>query len=282
MSNSEIFITKKPISELLGKYISFYYFHQYFKENQIKKIVFYPNLVNAVTIYKNSYLIFKQKNVSVTKQSASDEYNLFYAGIRKLIGVAEMETPFDKIGVAFEPLGIHHFTEKPYLEILPNKFDCVFTEFNADIFPTLDKVYRTFDLDERVKILDDYFLSKLNDFKEETIEKAIDLIAKNNQKYKVSELAEELKISQKTLNRKFQKQLNCTVKDYLDIAQFRKSFNHFLNSDKKDKLTNLALEFDYYDQSEFIRQFKKITGINPKKLFQNVEHFGEEDIFWGK
>ena len=133
-----------------------------------------------------------------------------------------------------------------------------------------------------MKILDDYFLSKLNDFKEETIEKAIDLIAKNNQKYKVSGLAEELKISQKTLNRKFQKQLNCTVKDYLEIAQFRKSFNHFLNSDKKDKLTNLALEFDYYDQSEFIRQFKKITGNNPKKLFQNVEHFGEEDIFWGK
>lgn len=282
MSNSEIFITKKPKSELLGKYISFYYFHQYFEKDKVRKIVFYPNIVNAVTIYKNSYLIFKNKNSSITKPSIDDTFSLFYDGIKKNIGIAELETPFDKIGVGFEPLGIHHFTEKPYLEILPNKFDCVFSEFNADIFPTLNKVYRTFDLDERVKILDDYFLSKLNDFKEETIEKAIDLIAKNNQKYKVSGLAEELKISQKTLNRKFQKQLNCTVKDYLEIAQFRKSFNHFLNSDKKDKLTNLALEFDYYDQSEFIRQFKKITGNNPKKLFQNVEHFGEEDIFWGK
>ena len=282
MANSEIFITRKPESEMLQKHISFYYFHQYFEKNQVRKIVFYPNIINAVTIYKNSYLIFKHKNVSITKQSTSDEYNLFYAGIRKLIGVAEMETPFDKIGVAFEPLGIHHFTEKPYQEILSNNNDCVFTEFNADVFPTLEKVYHTFDLDKRVKILDEYFLAKLNDFKDETVEMAIELVAKNNQKYKVSGLAEELKISQKTLNRKFQKQLNCTVKDYLDIAQFRKSFNHFLNSDKKDKLTNLALEFDYYDQSEFIRQFKKITGNNPKKLFQNVEHFGEEDIFWGK
>ena len=183
---------------------------------------------------------------------------------------------------AFEPLGIHHFTEKPYLEILPNKFDCVFTEFNADIFPILDKVYHTFDLDERVRILDEYFLSKLNDFEEKTVEKAIELVAKNNQKFKVSELTEELNISQKTLNRKFQKQLNCTVKDYLEIAQFRKSFNHFLNLNQSIKLTDLAYKFDYYDQSEFIRQFKKITGINPKKLFQNVENLGEEDIFWGK
>ena len=92
----------------------------------------------------------------------------------------------------------------------------------------------------------------------------------------------KLKISQKTLNRKFQKQLNCTVKDYFEIAQFRKSFNHFLNQNQSIKLTDLAYKFDYYDQSEFIRQFKKITGINPKKLFQNVENLGEEDIFWGK
>lgn len=282
MSDSDIFITKKPNSEILRKHISFYYFHQYFEKDKVRKIVFYPNIINAVTIYKNSYLVFKHKNVSITKQSQVEEYNLFYAGIRKLIGIAEMETPFDKIGAVFEPLGIHHFTEKTYQEILPSKFDCVFTEFNADIFPILDKVYHTFDLDERVRILDEYFLSKLNDFEEKTVEKAIELVAKNNQKFKVSELAEELNISQKTLNRKFQKQLNCTVKDYLEIAQFRKSFNHFPNQNPSIKLTDLAYKFDYYDQSEFIRQFKKITGINPKKLFQNVENLGEEDIFWGK
>jgi AraC-like DNA-binding protein len=282
MYNSEIFITKKPNSEIISRYISYYYFHQNFEKNKVQRIIFYPNTINAVTIYKNSYLVFKNKYISTTKPSKNEEFNLFYSGIKSQIGISEMETPFDKIGIAFEALGIHRFIQKPYQDVLSINDNCVFTEFNADIFPTLENVYATYDFNERVKILDEYFLSKLIDFNEKLIEQAIELIAKNHQKYKVYELAEELKTSTKTLNRNFHKHLNCSVKEYLDVAQFRKSFNHFLVGVEKENLTSLSHHFNYYDQSEFIRHYKKITGITPKKLFQNVKHFGEEDIFWGK
>ena len=282
MYNSEIFISKKPNSEIISRYISYYYFHQNFERNKVQRIIFYPNTINAVTIYKNSYLVFKNKYISTTKPFKNKEFNLFYSGIKSQIGISEMETPFDKIGIAFEALGIHRFIQKPYKDVLSKNDNCVFTEFNADIFPTLENVYATYDLNERVKILDEYFLSKLIDFNEKLIEQALELIAKNHQKYKVYELAEELKTSTKTLNRKFHKQLNCSVKDYLEVSQFRKSFNHFLVNIEKENLTTLSHHFNYYDQSELIRHYKKITGIAPKKLFQNVKHFGEEDIFWGK
>lgn len=280
MENSELFITKKPESEILRKYISYYYFHQWKEENQIKKIIFYPNIVNALTIYKNSFLDFTNRFISTTKPSEKEEYNVFYSGIKRNFAIAEMQAPFDKIGIAFEPLGINYFLEKPVSEFISKNNDWKFFGFENSIEMMLNEIFETDNFDKKVKILDDYFLSLLNNFNDEILEKSLELIQQKNQKYKVSELAAELKISQKTLNRKFRKYLNCTVKDYLEVAQFRKSFNHFLNENKSEKLTDLAYQFDYYDQSEFIKQFKKITGINPKKLFQNVERFGEEELFW--
>ena len=280
MNNSEIFLTQKPQSEILRKYISYYYFHQWKDENQMKKIVFYPNIMNALTIYKNSYLVFEDAFISTTKFSEKGEFNNYYSGIKRNLASSEMLSPFDKIGIVFEPLGINYFIKKNISEILSNNDELKFNEFETSMNSTLNKVYSTENTDEKVKFLDDFFLSQLNNFKDEILEKSLELIQENNQKYKVSDLASKLKISQKTLNRKFQKHLNCSVKDYLEVSQFRKSFNHFLSQNQSEKLTDLAYQFDYYDQSEFIKQFKKITGINPKKLFKSVERFGEEEIFW--
>lgn len=277
---TESFITQKPKSEVVKKYISYYYFHLITMPNQVKKIIFYPNTINAITIYKNSFLVFTDKFTSTTKPSDKEEYNIFYSGLKKNFAKAEMQSPFDKIGIAFEPLGINNFIKKPVSEAISKNNDWRFTEFGTSIHLTLDKVYATNDIDEKVKLLDNYFLSQLNTFHEELVEKSIQLITASSQKFKVLELANALTTSTKTLNRKFQKHLNCTVKDYIEVAQFRKSFNHFLNENKSEKLTNLAYQFDYYDQSEFIKQFKKITGINPKRLFKNIEHFGDEELFW--
>jgi AraC-like DNA-binding protein len=55
-----------------------------------------------------------------------------------------------------------------------------------------------------------------------------------------------------------------------------------LNNNQNSKLTDLAYQFNYYDQSDFINQFRKITGINPKNLFKKVKHFGNENLFWKK
>jgi YesN/AraC family two-component response regulator len=70
------------------------------------------------------------------------------------------------------------------------------------------------------------------------------------------------------------------VKEYLDIVRFRKALNMYQTIEKKPLLTSIALENGYYDQSEFIKHFKKVTGYNPKKLFKNIQHLGNEDTFW--
>jgi AraC-like DNA-binding protein len=279
---SEIFITKKPKSELLMKFISYYYFHSSEKVEENIKFHFYPNTINAITIYKNSKISFNENFSSIIQPTKNKNYIKLYTGLKRIVGSTEIHTPFDKIAIAFKPLGLNSFINNPLQNIISERNNFTICEFDPEIDEILDQVYFENDYDKKVEILDFYFISKINKFRCEITEKAINLILKNDDKFKVIDLSKILNISSKTLNRKFNLHLNLSVKDFIEIAHFRKTFNHYLIHNQNNKLTDLAYQFNYYDQSDFINQFKKITGINPKNLFKKVEHFGNENLFWKK
>src|SRR5690554_8026592 len=50
----ESFVTIKPESEKIRRYISYYYFHASDDENYNKSFVFYPNYKHALTVYQHS------------------------------------------------------------------------------------------------------------------------------------------------------------------------------------------------------------------------------------
>jgi AraC-like DNA-binding protein len=279
---SEIFITKKPKSELLMKFISYYYFHSSEKVDVNIKFHYFPNTINAITIYKNSKISFNTNFSSIIQPTKKKNYTKLYTGLKRVVGSTEIHTPFDKIAIAFEPLGLNSFINNPIQNIISERNNFFISEFDPEIDAILDQVYLLKDYDKKVEVLDDFFISKINNFRCEITEKAIELILKNDEKFKVINLSKILNISSKTLNRKFNLHLNISVKDFIEIAHFRKTFNHYLNNNQNNKLTDLAYQFNYYDQSDFINQFRKITGINPKNLFKKVEHFGNENLFWKK
>jgi len=135
-------------------------------------------------------------------------------------------------------------------------------------------------LAHKVKLLDGYFESQLVGFEEDRLEKAIDCLVNSSEKYTVEKLATEVAVSRKTLLRLFTKHLNCSVKDYIHIVQFRKAVETYQASQKKLQLGEVAHRNNYYDQSDFIKRFKKITGFNPKRFFKDIKHLGNEDTFW--
>ncbi|NMH27923.1 helix-turn-helix domain-containing protein [Flavobacterium silvaticum] len=271
----EFFDTRKPHSEVLRKYIPYYYFHT---SGESRKIIFYPNTVNAITFYKSSELVFDGR-YSKAFHRPNHAPRFIYAGLQTQYRVSEMEAPFDKIAVAFSPLGINAFLKVPLSEAIESGFFIKPDQFENEA-ALFGSVFSADGIEERIRILDAFFLKHLVGFEDVLLEKTIKSIESSDGKTSVSNLADAFGTTTKTLNRRFRKHLNCSVKEYLEVAQFRKSFNHFLESEKAGSLTELAYSFDYYDQAEFTKRFRKITGINPKKLFKDVEKFGTESLFW--
>ncbi len=275
----EEFITHKPKNPFLQKIISYYYFHKTSNETTNKQYIYYPNFRNALTIYKNSRIEFGHQ-YSKSYPDESIEFSILFSGIQKQFRKAEINSPFDKIGIVFQELGINHFIKEPLSYIHNHPTDKSFHHFGDEFYRLLGAVFNENKVEEKVQLLDNFFLSNYIPFKEGKLINAIDVILTSRKKVTVQEICNSNHIHRKTLLRLFQKHLCCTTKDFIDIVQFRKALNDYLLINKDISLTQTAFDNQYYDQAQFITHFKKLTGNNPKRFFKNIQHLGGEDTFW--
>ncbi len=84
----------------------------------------------------------------------------------------------------------------------------------------------------------------------------------SNGEISVKELSEKLFWSERQINAYFNQQLGLSLKAYCNILRFQASLSHI-------KEGKLFPQLNYYDQSHFIKEIKKFSGVSPKELFKN-------------
>jgi len=138
----------------------------------------------------------------------------------------------------------------------PNKFDLksqLLDEFMATLFK------RTLSIDEKLRAQLNYILERRG-------------LAK------ISDLFGEFKTSKVTLHKHFINKVGLSPKKVAQIWRM----NYFLQLKEEEtskNLTSLCLEAGFYDQSHFIKEFKLLFDLTPKKFFLNnvplvkLEHY---------
>ncbi|MFT6243777.1 MAG: AraC-like DNA-binding protein [Salibacteraceae bacterium] len=216
-----------------------------------------------------------------TRASPHDDGHSFnYSQLFKNFSKANIIGPFDKIGIVFQPLGINHFMSDNSSKFINDEINVNFNYFQKTLSPVLEKVFAENSLEAKIDLLDGYFLNHLSEVEDKRISNAITIIFQSDEKLSAQDLSDSLNINRKTLLRLFNRHLNCSPKDYIILIQFRKAVELYQNASHKPSLTRLALDLDYYDQSDFIHRFTKITGVNPTKLFNNLKEFGVHSTYW--
>jgi len=71
-----------------------------------------------------------------------------------------------------------------------------------------------------------------------------------------------LNLSPRTFERRFERYIGISPKLFSRISQFQAALKH-LQSGKFDKLSDIAYTYGYADQSHFIRNFSRFTGLSP-------------------
>lgn len=89
-----------------------------------------------------------------------------------------------------------------------------------------------------------------------------DLIYTSNGTLTVKELAQKVFWSSRQINRYFNQTVGISLKAYCNVFRFRSSLNHIKNG-------KLYPELNFTDQSHFIKEVKKMSGVTPKELFKN-------------
>jgi AraC-like DNA-binding protein len=146
------------------------------------------------------------------------------------------------------------------------------TDIQGSIYklkPQKDKV------DLIVEVVEDYFTLLFSGRSEEKIwmEAVLKKIESDQMNsVTIKALAKEFNMTEKTLNRTFARQLGVNPKLFCKIVRFQKTVNEIKNDtiqNSKIQL-NISLSNGYHDQSHFGKDSKKITGLSPKLLFQNL------------
>ncbi|QQE73726.1 helix-turn-helix transcriptional regulator [Brevibacillus composti] len=81
-----------------------------------------------------------------------------------------------------------------------------------------------------------------------------------------SDLADQLSFSERHVRRTFDRELGVSPKEMLGIIRFQSMLQE-LYSSAVPSFTDMALKYGYYDQSHFIKSFKRYYGMLPKQIW---------------
>jgi AraC-like DNA-binding protein len=179
---------------------------------------------------------------------------------------------FKGVCVTFYYPGLFKFLENYFHLYLINGFinlDSLLSNELAKLYERLNYA----SLFEILEALDFFFLSLCTKKDYPSISRVGNLIffsQENSFPLDVSRLAEETNISYRTLHRLFQNYMGLPPKEYLKIVRFNKVCD-YLRSHACCNWQDIVIQFGYYDQAHFIREFKKIMKLTPKNFLQKTK-----------
>lgn len=166
--------------------------------------------------------------------------------------------------VRFYPYGFANFVTTPIID-LSDKDTPLAVLFGDKVAYELEqKITHAKDTKERISIIEDFLLSVLSN--KTTIDKivqtTIDALVSTSGNTSITDILKSDLPKRRQLERNFAKQVGISPKQLGKVIRLQAALKMLLNK-KGEKLSNIAYESEYYDQSHFIRDFKELTGTSP-------------------
>ena len=102
------------------------------------------------------------------------------------------------------------------------------------------------------------------------IQYAVNRIWQGKEQGAFKNLHRELNVSERTFERKFEQQVGLSPRLLANIAQFQASLRQ-LKTGNYQRLSDIAYDNGYSDQSHFIRSFKRFTGVSPLQFAKGAD-----------
>ncbi|MBL7711786.1 MAG: AraC family transcriptional regulator [Chitinophagaceae bacterium] len=168
-------------------------------------------------------------------------------------------------GTRFYPYGFAHFLTVPARDLNDKEtpLDILFGKKAAKELG--EKITAAADTQKRICIVRDFLLARLSD--QDTIDKivksTIDTLLSSGGGTAIHTILGDNLPKRRQLERNFLKQVGMTPKQLGKVIRLQTALKIML-SEQAESLTSIAYESEYYDQAHFIRDFKELTGMNPK------------------
>ena len=259
----------KPKNIILQKYIAGYYFFVEDKNSKIFSYLTFPNNYCILSFYKNAVGKFSD-NRYVIKASLED--NIWSSLVTRYIKPIEIiyENMVHEVTIYFKPSAINHFIDcSLFFKNFTIPEFSPFPDYKEKISSVFDETNR----DRQIELLENHLLSHFEKKDLGLVEQIIEDIENDlNQE----EIANKYNFTRQHINLLFSKKVGKSPIEFRKIHRFR---NALANCKTSKNLTSLSHQNLFFDQSHFIKDFKKLTGSKPKDFFKKV-NTDQENIWF--
>jgi AraC-like DNA-binding protein len=210
------------------------------------------------------------------KTFASKEHDITLTGLVDVPVILDVDEDVatETIGIEFSPQGAYrffHFT----LNDIQNQIYSL-SDVLGNIGKRLaERINNARSVQQKIFLLQQFLLKQLSLHNEDLIfEYCIEKIAASKGRITIKELEKKTGYSSRWLNMKFNDKLGVSPKNLCSVIRFKQYYQAFINGNEKSFFRNDFYEL-YYDQSHFIKDFKRFTGLPPGKLEKQINDFGK-------
>ncbi|MFK8039591.1 MAG: helix-turn-helix domain-containing protein [Crocinitomicaceae bacterium] len=256
----------KPKSEILQQYISEF---TILNKNNFKptRYLALPHSKAAISLFNKSSVIYNEHQLDITNDK-SNSPSVYILGKYTSPILLDYKGAVDEIAINFKTLGINYFFEDNFDKIASKPVQ-ILTDNGWNEFST--QLYNI-EEDKRIDSLENFLLLQIKHKKLTQIESIIKTM-ESDKSLKIKDIASELNISVRTINRLFHRYIGFAPKDFKRIIRFRSALKMNVG---EISLTELCLNNDYYDSPHFTNEFRLLTNKNPRDFFNSMSEIGDE------
>lgn len=182
--------------------------------------------------------------------------------------------------VRFYPYGFANFVSEP-IDNLVNKETPLDQLFEYDVVKHLQrKIIKATDTQQRISIIETFLMDRLKH--ESTINRivshTVDVLLSTNGSASITSIFKDEPSKRRQLERNFKRQVGVSPKQLAKVIRLQTALKIMLEQ-KSATLTDIAYHSEYFDQAHFVKDFRVLTGINPKD-FLNLESLALSALFY--
>jgi AraC-like DNA-binding protein len=188
-------------------------------------------------------------------QSATEPFHVTLIGLETLSEQRFVPPHTLAFVISFKPLAIEYILQTTIADFLNSAKDLPhdFWNFDADDLKEFDAFYK-----KATKKITALLPIEIDERKR----KLFEWIYSTNGEMSVKELSEKAGWSSRQINRYFNQQFGLSLKEFCKILRFRASLAHIAQG-------RLFPELNFTDQTHFIKEIKRFSGVVPKELLKN-------------
>ena len=261
-----LYPTSRFSPSILSNYVESYNCYEFDTSKSSNVFRLYPEGVIEMVFQLGSTILHKTSYCS----KWDNRHNAFIGGlhtagylIKPQPGTRVLTVRFHP-GMAkyFIPADLCHFTNGifPLTEIWPQKGKEL--SLQLELAQCLTK---------QINILQNFLVQQFNEHRQTNIDDTVQLICSKQGLIDLKTLSETARLSTAQFRKRFKTEVGISPKYFARIVRVNAIIQKLIQQPSYKKLGDIAYQFNYFDQSHFIHDFKLVTGISPK-VFSNLHY----------